>query len=109
MGSNRNRPPPPRAAKPTARAQLAARPAPEPKPGKPSPARAKPAADAAPVLVVEIDGRSVAELEASEIWRAFSAHMDEHQGDLTGFAKLRGWKSVAPIYRRGCAVLVVCN
>ena len=26
---------------------------------------------------------------------------------VTGFAKLRGWKSVAPTYRRGSAVLLV--
>jgi hypothetical protein len=68
---------------------------------------AKPAAPAPAPLVVELDGKPLAAAEAEETWRAFSAHMDEHQGDLLGFAKLRGWKSVAPTYRRGSAVLLV--
>ena len=36
-----------------------------------------------------------------------SAHMDEHEGDMAGFAKKKGWQSVAPEYRKGQAVLVV--
>ncbi len=67
---------------------------------------AKPKGEPA-ALVVEIDGKALAPADAEETWRAFSAHMDEHQGDLAGFAKLRGWKSVAPTYRRGSAVLLV--
>ena len=37
----------------------------------------------------------------------FSAYMDEHQGDLAGFAAARGFREVKPEYRRGQAVLVV--
>lgn len=58
-------------------------------------------------LVVEVDGKPLPAADAEETWRAFSAHMDEHQGDLAGFAKLRGYKTVAPTYRRGSAVLLV--
>ncbi len=33
--------------------------------------------------------------------------MDEHEGDMAGVAKLKGWESVAPEYQSGRAVLVV--
>ena len=92
MGSNKTGAPP-KGAKPAAAAP------------KPAPA-AKPAQRSA-ALVVEVDGKALPAPEAEETWRTFSAHMDEHQGDLAGFAKSRGWKSVAPTYRRGSAVLVI--
>jgi hypothetical protein len=37
----------------------------------------------------------------------FSAHMDEHEGDLAGFARVNGWHSISPEYRNAQAVLVV--
>ena len=33
--------------------------------------------------------------------------MDEHEGDMAGFAKAKGWALVAPEHRRGQAVLLV--
>jgi len=39
--------------------------------------------------------------------RDFSAHMDEHHGDMTGFARKKGWESILPEYQQGRAVLVV--
>ncbi len=54
-----------------------------------------------------VDGRSLPEDEARAIWKEFSEHMDEHRGDMSGFAAKRGWTSVAPEYREGQAVLVV--
>jgi hypothetical protein len=103
MGSNRTGGPP-KATKPAGAATKPARPA------KPLAQPAAPKAASKPepaALVVELDGKTLAPAEAEETWRAFSAHMDEHQGDLAGFAKARGWKSVAPTYRRGSAVLLV--
>ena len=32
--------------------------------------------------------------------------MDEHEGDLDGFARIKGWASVKPEHRAGQAVLV---
>jgi hypothetical protein len=60
-----------------------------------------------PNLAALVDGAPLAEAEARDLWKDFSAHMDEHEGDMAGFAKKRGWQSVAPEYRRGQAGLVV--
>jgi hypothetical protein len=60
-----------------------------------------------PNLAVLVDGAPLAEAEARDLWKEFSAHMDEHQGDMAGFAKKKGWQAVSPEYRRGQAVLVV--
>jgi hypothetical protein len=54
-----------------------------------------------------IDGAALPEEEARALWKEFSEHMDEHRGDMAGFAKKKGWFSVAPEYRQGKAVLVV--
>lgn len=62
---------------------------------------------ARPNLVVLVDGVPMAEAAARELWGAFSRHMDEHRGDLAGFARAQGWFSVSPEYRGGQAVLVV--
>jgi len=62
---------------------------------------------ARPVLVVLQDGAPLAAEEARALWVEFSAHMDANEGDMAGFAKLRGWHAVAPEYRRGQAVLLV--
>ncbi|MBK6518725.1 MAG: hypothetical protein IPG04_32445 [Polyangiaceae bacterium] len=58
-------------------------------------------------LAVMVDGKPAPEEEARTIWNDFSLHMDEHQGDLAGFAAKRGWASVRPEPRGGRAVLVV--
>jgi hypothetical protein len=60
-----------------------------------------------PTLAAIVDGAPLGEDEARALWKDFSAHMDEHEGDMAGFAKKKGWLSVAPEYRRGQAVLVV--
>jgi hypothetical protein len=44
---------------------------------------------------------------ARALWTEFSAHMDENKGDMAGFARKKGWQSVAPEFRQGKAVLVV--
>lgn len=58
-------------------------------------------------LVVVVDGRPLGEEEARALWSEFSFHMDEHEGDLDGFAKKKGWAKVKPEARGGKAVLVV--
>jgi hypothetical protein len=62
---------------------------------------------ASSLLVALIDGAPLPEEEARALWKEFSEHMDEHQGDMAGFAKKKGWVSVAPEYRKGKAVLLV--
>jgi len=81
----------------------------QPSPARPAP---KPSAKiasppAAAGLAVLVDGVPLPDAEADTVWRAFSAYMDEHQGDLAGFAAARGFREVKPEYRRGQAVLVV--
>jgi hypothetical protein len=58
-------------------------------------------------LAVLVDGAPLDPDAARALWTEFSAHMDEHRGDMAGFAKKKGWKSVAPEYQKGRAVLVV--
>jgi hypothetical protein len=59
-------------------------------------------------LAVVIDGVPLTDDdEARALWTKFSQHMDEHQGDLAGFAKLCGYASVKPEARKGQAVLVI--
>lgn len=58
-------------------------------------------------LAVLVDGNPLADDEARAVWNEFSLHMDEHPGDMSGFAAKRGWASVRPEPRGGRAVLVV--
>jgi hypothetical protein len=58
-------------------------------------------------LVVLVDGAPLEAEAGRALWTEFSAHMDAHEGDMKGFAKLKGWQTVAPEYQRGKAVLVV--
>jgi hypothetical protein len=58
-------------------------------------------------LAVIVDGVPLPEDEARTLWTKFSEHMDQHRGDMAGFAKLHGYVSVAPEARLGRAVLVV--
>lgn len=72
---------------------------------KPGPAPADPPGG----LVALVDGVALPEAESAALWHAFSEHMDQHQGDMAGFARARGYASVKPEYRRGQAVLVVAT
>ncbi len=58
-------------------------------------------------LAALIDGTPLDPAAARGLWAEFSTHMDEHRGDMAGFAKKKGWHSVVPEYRQGKAVLVV--
>jgi hypothetical protein len=58
-------------------------------------------------LAALVDGAALGDEAARELWTEFSAHMDANKGDMAGFAKKKGWQSVAPEYRQGKAVLVV--
>ena len=58
-------------------------------------------------LAVLVDGAPLDPDASRALWTEFSAHMDEHRGDMAGFAKAKGWHSVAPEYQQGKAVLVV--
>lgn len=58
-------------------------------------------------LAATVDGAPLGDDEARELWTEFSKYMDEHQGDLAGFAALKGYASVAPEYRSGRAVLIL--
>lgn len=62
---------------------------------------------AASNLAVLVDGRPLPDEQAHALWTRFSAHMDQHQGDLAGFAQREGFSSVRPETRKGRAVLVV--
>jgi hypothetical protein len=58
-------------------------------------------------LAAMIDGALVPDAEARALWKEFSEHMDEHRGDMAGFARKKGWFSIAPEHRQGKAVLLV--
>jgi hypothetical protein len=53
------------------------------------------------------DGQALEPEDARELWAHFSAWMDEHPGDLAGFAAALGVTSVRPALDNGGAVLVV--
>ncbi len=57
-------------------------------------------------LKVQIDGTPLGDDEARAFWKRFSDHMEEHKGDLAGFAKSEGLASVRPEMDAGNAVLV---
>ena len=58
-------------------------------------------------LRVLIDGNAIPEAESRSLWARFSAWMEEHKGDLAGFAKAEGFASVHPELHGGEPVLVV--
>jgi hypothetical protein len=58
-------------------------------------------------LAVVVDGVAMADEEGRAIWERFSAYMEEHRGDLGGFAKQEGFKSAHPRSEGGKAVLVL--
>ncbi|WP_437327178.1 hypothetical protein [Sorangium sp. So ce381] len=58
-------------------------------------------------LAASIDGAPLADEEARDLWTRFSRYMDEHRGDMAGFARENGYVSVTPTFERGRALLVV--
>ncbi|XXT20477.1 hypothetical protein WME94_02755 [Sorangium sp. So ce429] len=58
-------------------------------------------------LAASIDGAPLSEEEARDLWTRFSRHMDEHRGDMAGFARENGYVSVTPTFEHGRALLVV--
>jgi hypothetical protein len=60
-------------------------------------------------LLVIADGRKLPDDEARAVWTRFSAWMDEHPGDMDGFARREGWATARPETRDGKAVLVLSN
>ncbi len=57
-------------------------------------------------LKVLLDGEAMEAGEGVAFWKRFSAWMDEHPGDLAGFAKSEGLASVQPEMHAGAPVLV---
>jgi hypothetical protein len=57
-------------------------------------------------LHVLVDGAPMADADARAFWERFSAYMEEHKGDLAGFAKEEGYASVHPEVRAGIPTLV---
>jgi hypothetical protein len=57
-------------------------------------------------LVVLVDGVPLPGDEARAFWRRFSEWMNEHAGDLAGFAKVENLASVRPELHDGSPVLV---
>ncbi|WP_437958508.1 hypothetical protein WME76_01845 [Sorangium sp. So ce119] len=58
-------------------------------------------------LAASIDGAPLSDEEARDLWTRFSRYMDEHRGDMAGFARESGYVSVTPTFERGRALLVV--
>jgi hypothetical protein len=57
-------------------------------------------------LRVILDGIPMAEPDGRAFWQRFSAWMEEHKGDLAGFARAEGVASVHPEVHDGEPVLV---
>jgi len=60
-------------------------------------------------LGVLVDGVPLPDDEAREVWDAFSAYMEEHRGDLGGFARTRGFASAHPRSEGGRAILALSH
>jgi hypothetical protein len=58
------------------------------------------------LLRVLVDGKALPTEEAIAFWKRFSTWMDEHPGDLAGFAETEGLTSVTPEMHEGAPVLV---
>jgi hypothetical protein len=57
-------------------------------------------------LRVLVDGMQLPDEEATAFWKRFSGWMQEHRGDLGGFARAEGLASVHPEMHEGGPVLV---
>jgi hypothetical protein len=53
-----------------------------------------------------VDGEPLPAEEARAFWGRFSAYMEEHKGDLAGFATREGFASVHPAMQNGEAILL---
>jgi hypothetical protein len=60
-------------------------------------------------LRVLVDGVPLPDVEARAMWHRFSAWMEEHVGDLAGFASAEGLASVHPEMHGGLPVLVASH
>jgi hypothetical protein len=60
-------------------------------------------------LLVRIDGALLSEKDARDLWSRFSAYMEEHRGDLGGFAKQEGFLSIRPSFEDGAAILIASH
>ena len=58
-------------------------------------------------LAVIVDGTPLPTEEARLFWERFSNWMEDHQGDLAGFAAKEGFASVHPGVEKGSPVLRV--
>jgi hypothetical protein len=56
---------------------------------------------------VLVDGQALPDDEARAFWQRFSDWMEEHKGDLAGFAAKEGFASVHPGVQGGRPVLFV--
>jgi hypothetical protein len=57
-------------------------------------------------LGVLVDGVALPEAEARALWERFSDWMEEHRGDLAGFAAREGFASIHPGVDNGRPVLI---
>ncbi|HVH42286.1 MAG TPA: hypothetical protein VM925_08070 [Labilithrix sp.] len=57
-------------------------------------------------LAVLVDGVALPEGDARALWERFSTWMEEHRGDLAGFAASEGFASIHPGVDRGRPVLL---
>jgi hypothetical protein len=57
-------------------------------------------------LAVLVDGAPLPEDEARALWERFSEWMEEHRGDLAGFAAHEGFASIHPGVDQGRPVLL---
>ena len=55
---------------------------------------------------VLVDGVAMADEEGRALWKRFSDWMEEHKGDLAGFAAAEGFASVHPGVQAGKPVLL---
>jgi hypothetical protein len=57
-------------------------------------------------LLARIDGALLPEKAARDLWARFSVYMEEHRGDLAGFARQEGLTSIRPSFEAGAAILL---
>ncbi|MBI4955532.1 MAG: hypothetical protein HY908_26155 [Myxococcales bacterium] len=69
----------------------------------------EPAFDAPGALRATAAGVELPAEETRALWQRFSAYMDEHRGDLPGFAASEGFAYAAARYTRGAAVLELAH
>lgn len=57
-------------------------------------------------MLVLVDGAPLPDAEGRALWQRFSDWMEEHKGDLAGFARAEGFASIHPGVRNGRPVLL---